>query len=227
MKRLIAVLIVIVAGAALIASCATTKVTSVWKDESYQGRPHKVLVQAVLKKPVNRRIVEDEFVRSLRSSGIETVAAYNVLPGEELATKEALEQQLKAGGFDSLLLMRLTGTREEQHIVPGTVTQQSVNPVDPQFGNVPGYYGGGYTAVAPPVGGWPGYYGYGYTAVYSPAYTVEDRYAVAETSLYDTHTQKLIWTATSETLLSGNSQEQIKAYVRVMMDSLRKNKVVP
>ncbi len=209
MKRLIVVLIVIAAAAVLIASCATTEVTSVWKDESYHGKPHKVLVQAVLKKPVNRRIVEDEFVRRFRSSGIEAMAAYRVLPGEELATEKALAQQLKAGGFDTLLLMRLTGTKEEQHIVPGTVTQQPVYPAAPQYG------------------GWPGYYGTGYTAVYSPAYTVEERYAVAETSLYDTHTEKLIWTATSETLISGNSQEQIKAYVRVMMDSLRKNKVIP
>ncbi len=151
MKRLIAVLIVIVASAFLIASCATTEVTSVWKDESYQGRPHKVLVQAMLKKPVNRRIVEDEFVRSLRSSGIEAIPAYRVLPGEELATREALEQQLKAGGFDTLLLLRLTGTKEEQYIVPGTVTQQPLYPAAPQFG------------------GWPGYYGNGYTTVYSPA----------------------------------------------------------
>jgi hypothetical protein len=227
MKRLIVVLMMIVA-AVLIASCATTEVTSVWKDESYQGRPHKVLIQAVLKNPVNRRIVEDEFVRRFRSSGIEAVSAYNVLPGDELATKEALEQQLKAGGFDTLLLMRLTGTREEQHIVPATVTHEPVNPVNPQFANGPGYYGGGYTAVSPQFGGgWPGYYGYGYTAVYSPAYTVEDRYAIAETSLYDTHTEKLIWTATSETLISGGSQKLIMAYVSVMMNSLRKNKLIP
>ncbi len=209
MKRLIALLSGIVAAAFFVASCATTEVTSVWKDESYQGMPHKVLVQAVLKKPVNRRIVEDEFVRNFRSRGIEAVAAYNVLPGEELATKEALEQQLKSGGFDTLLLVRLTGTKEEQRVVPGTVTQQPLSP------------------VGPPFGGWPGYYGGGYTAVYSPAYTVEDRYAVAETSLYDAKTDKLIWTATSETRVSESSQNLIKAYVGVMMDSLRKNKVVP
>ncbi len=56
---------------------------------------------------------------------------------------------------------------------------------------------------------------------------MEDRYAIAETSLYDTHTEKLIWTATSETLISGSSQKMINAYVSAMMDSLRKNKVIP
>ncbi len=209
MKRLIVVPGVIVATALFVASCATTEVTSVWKDESYRGLPHKVLIQAVLKKPVNRRIVEDEFVRNFRSRGIQAVAAYTVLPGEELATKEALEQQLKSGGFDTLLLVRLTGTKEEQRVVPGTVTQQPTAPVGPRYG------------------GWPGYYGGGYTAVYSPSYTVEDRYAVAETSLYDAMTGKPIWTATSETRVSESSQKLIKAYVGVMMDSLRKNKVVP
>jgi hypothetical protein len=56
---------------------------------------------------------------------------------------------------------------------------------------------------------------------------VEDKFAIAETSLYDVATEKLIRTATSETLISESDQKLMNAYVNVMMDSLRKNKLVP
>lgn len=210
MQRALSRHIVVLAAVALLASCATTEVTAFWKDESYGKQPQKVLVQAMLKKPTNRRIVEDEFVRHFQYRGIAAVPAYTVFPGEELATKEAIAEQLRAGGFDTLLLLRLVGEKEERRVVPGTVTHQPA-----------------YPPMAPRYGGWGGYYGSGYTTVYSPSYSVMDQYAVAETSLYDVATEKLIWTATSETWVSEADQKLIKTYVNVMMDSLRKNKLVP
>jgi hypothetical protein len=189
--------------AALVASCSTSKVTFFFKDASYQKQPRKVLVMAVVKKPVLRRLVEDEFVRRFRDRGIEAVRGYAVFPGDELATKEALDKELTAGGFDALLLMRLVDPRNEIPGAPGS-------PADPRFK------------------GWPAYYGYCYAAAYSPNYTLEDKYALAETSLYDMATEKLIWIAASETWLGGqNAQIMIWDYVDAMMGSLQKYKVVP
>lgn len=206
MKQTILGVSTVIAGALLLASCATTEVTALWRDPGYQKQPKKTLVQAVLKDPANRRLVEEEFTREFRSRGIEAVPAYTVFPGEELPSKGALEEQLRLGGFDTLLLLRLAGERTEARVVPGTPA---------------------YPAMAPLYGGWPEYYDSGYSTVYSPGYTVEETYAVAETSLYDVATGKLIWTATSETLLSQADQKLIKSYVKVMMDSLTKNKLVP
>ena len=209
-QGMLAGLVVFAAGMFLLASCGTTKVTAFWKDEAYGKQPQKVLVQAMLKQAVNRRLVEDEFVAHFRYRGISAVAAYTVLPGAGLATKAVLEEQLKAGGFDALLLVRLTGEKAEKRVVPGTAT-----------------YHPAYPPMAPRHGGWGGYYGSGYTAVYSPSYSVTDKFAVAETNLYDVATENLIWTASSETWVSESEQKLIKTYVNVMMDSLRKNKIVP
>jgi hypothetical protein len=197
----------------MLAACATTEVTAVWKDESYQGGPRKVLVYAVLKKPINRRIVEGEFISHFRSRGIDAVPGYAVFPGNELVKEEVLEEKLKAQGFDSLLLMQPTEARKEQVQVPGMVTYQPTYPTIYQ--------------PAPYYRTWPGYYSMGYTAVYTPSYTVEDRYVMAETNLYDVATEKLIWTAASETKIEGKVQKLIKTYVAVIMDAMRKEKVVP
>jgi hypothetical protein len=195
----------LVVAITILAACATTEVTAVWKDESYRVRPHKVLIYAVLKKPINRRIVEDEFVRHFRSRGIDAIPGYAVFPDNELVEKEVLEEMLKAQGFDSLLLMQPTETRTEQVEVPGMVTYHP----------------------APSYRTWPGSYHMGYMAVYTPGYTFEDRYVLAETNLFDVATEKLIWTAASETKIEGRVQKLIKTYVDVIMDAMRDQKIVP
>jgi len=183
-----------------VAACATTTVKAVWKDEAYQARPKKVLVIALFKNQSLRRMVEDEFTNYLKYRGTDAAAGYGVLPGNELPAKEAVAEQIKAKGFDALLLTRLIDSRTETRIVTGSMSHTM--PMR-------------------------GYYGYGYSAVYSPDYQVEDRYATVESSLYDAATEKLIWTATSETWMSEGDQKLAKTYVAVMMESLRKQKIVP
>ena len=159
MKRTLLYLAALVMAVAMLAACAATEVTAVWKDESYQGRLHKVLVYAVVKNGTNRRIIEDEFVNHLKSLGIEAIPGYDVFPGDELVKNEILGEKLKELGFDTLLLTRLTGSKEIQVQVPGTVTYQPMSPAMYQ--------------PSPYYRTWQGYYNTGYTAVYSPGYTTE------------------------------------------------------
>lgn len=202
---------------ALIAACATTDVTAVWKDGAYQGKPSKVFVYAILKKQTNRRIAEDEFVNHFKSRGIDAVPSYTVFPGDEPVKKEVLDEKLKAQGFDTLLLAQLTGSKKEQVQVPGTVIYQPMyqgmyQPA-PYYRTWPGYYNSGYTS--------------GYTAVYSPSYSTEEEYVMAEANLYDVATEKLIWTAATETKIGGKGGKMIKTYVAVIMEEMRKQKLVP
>jgi hypothetical protein len=213
MKRWIVVFFTVIAAAVMLSSCATTEVTAVWKDQSYKSMPHKVLVYGVLKKVANRRIIEDEFVSHLESRGVKAVAGYTVFPGEELVTKEILAEKLKTLGFDTLLLTQLTGTKTEQVQVPGTVTYQAA---------MPGMY-----QPLPYHNTWPGYYNSGYTSVYTPGYTAEEQYVMAQANLYDVATEKLIWTASTKTRMVEPDQKMIKTYVAVIMDAMRKQKVVP
>jgi hypothetical protein len=187
----------------LLAACATTRLSSVWKDPSFDGSPRKVLVYAILKNPGNRRIIEDEFVRQLRSRKVEATAGYSLFPGEELVTKEALEAKLKEVGFDTLLLTRPTGSKSETVQVQGTA-----------------YYPSSY------YGTYGGYYSHGYSAAYSPGRTYEQDYVFAETNLYDVATEKLFWTATSETWIGTYMENQIKEYVDLIIGQMRKQKVL-
>jgi hypothetical protein len=188
----------------LFTACATTRLSAVWKDPAYDGPPRKVLVYGMLKNAGNRRIIEDEFVRQLRSRKVEATPGYELFAGSDLVTKDVLEAKLKEGGFDTLLLTRPTGTKSETVSVAGTA-----------------YYPASY------YGTYGGYYNTGYAAAYSPGRSYEQDYVFAETNLYNVATEKLFWTATSETWIGTYMENQIKEYVGLIVGQMRKQKVLP
>jgi hypothetical protein len=182
---------------------ATTQLTSVWKDPSYQARPAKVMVIGVAKVPLNRRLFEDEFVKQLKTRGTEAIASYTVLADNQQDDQAAIAAKVKALGADTVLITRLVSKKTVQFYVPGTV-----------YYPPPYYYN------------WPDYYGYGYRYLYSPGYVAEDQYAVIETNLYETGTDKLIWAATSETSMNDADHKLIKSYIGIMVNTMAKNGLI-
>lgn len=181
----------------LFAGCASTQLTSVWKDPTYQTRPAKIMVVGVAKNPINRRLFEDEFVRQLRSRGTQAIASYTVLPDKQQENEDAIAKKVEEMGADTILITRLVSKKVVQTYVPGT-------PYYP-----PPFYGS-----------WPDYYGYGYRYMYTPGYIAEDEYAVIETNLYEAKSNKLIWAASSETGINGSDQNVIQGYVGVMVKNM-------
>jgi hypothetical protein len=181
----------------LVTACASTQLTAVWKDPSYQSRPTKIMVVGVAKNPVNRRLFEDEFVRQLKSRGTDAIASYTVLPDKQQGDQEAIAKKVAELRADTVLITRLVSKKTVQVYVPGT-------PYYP-----PPYYGS-----------WPDYYGYGYRQMYTPGYIAEDEYAVIETNLYEAKSDKLIWAASSETGIGDTDQNLIQSYIGVMVKNM-------
>ncbi|HEY4698178.1 MAG: hypothetical protein A3J49_20185 [Gallionellales bacterium RIFCSPHIGHO2_02_FULL_57_16] len=187
----------LILAAMLVTACATTQLNSVWKDPSYQTRPARVMVIGVAKKPLKRRLFEDEFVVQLKAHGTEAIASYTVLPDKKQDDQVVIAAKVKELGADTVLITRQVSKKTVKTYVPGTVYYP------------PPYYGT-----------WPDYYGYGYRYMYSPGYIAEDEYAVIETNLYETRNDKLVWAASSETVMSDSNQSLIKTYVGVMVNAM-------
>lgn len=186
-----------------LAGCSTTKLTSVWKNPQYQGKPHKIMVIGVARKPQIKRIFEDEFVRQLKARGTDAVAGYTLMPDAKQGDHEVIASKMKEQKADAVLIARLESKKTVHTHVPGSV-----------------YY--------PPssYGNWRDYYGYGARAVYTPGYTAEDEYAIMETNLYDAGNDMLIWAATSETEIRGSNQDEIKSYIGVMVNAMSDRKLL-
>jgi hypothetical protein len=187
----------------LITACATTQLTSVWKDPTYKGQPRKIMVIVVAKKPVIKRIFEDEFVRQLKARGVDAVASYTVMPDKKQDDHVVVAAKVKEQGADAVLISRLVSKKTVQTYVPGSIYFPPSN-----------------------YGTWHDYYVYGYQAIYTPGYTAEDEYALMETNLYDARNDKLIWSVASETELQGSNQDQIKSYIGVMVNAMADQKLL-
>lgn len=185
--------VLLLLGALLLTACATTEINAIWKDPSYQARPARIMVIGVAKNPLNRRLFEDEFVQQIKARGTDAIASYTVLPDKQQDDQAAIAAKVKELDADSVLVTRLVNKKTVKIYVPGTVYYP------------PPYY---YT--------WPDYYGYSYRYIYSPAYVSENEYAVIETNLYETRNDRLVWAASSETLISDADKNLIKSYIGIL-----------
>jgi len=193
-------------AALVLTSCASTTLTSVWKDENYRiGNIKKVLIIVLSEKPAVRRFFEDEFKSQMTLFSMDAVSSYTVIPDEKLSDKEFLAAQTKDLRVDAVLITRLVDKKTIQSYVPPETTY-----VGPS----------GYSA------GWPTY-NYNYSQpITRPGYTVENEMLSLETNLYEARTDKLIWSALSDTYTEGGKDEYIKSFTSVIIKRLSDDKIL-
>jgi hypothetical protein len=182
----------------LLFGCSQTKVTSVWVDQEYQGDGiDHVFVVGVSSDGGLRRIFEDEFVTLFKQRGVEATSSYRLLPDEDLRDEKKMDSTVKESGSDTILMTQILDVRTDKHYNP------------PEYAYV---------------GGWHGYYNRAYQV--SPGYTVEYETAVLETNLYDLKTDKLIWSARSDTPADGSAGKHIKDFARSIINQLAEAKLI-
>lgn len=181
----------------LAAGCASTQLTSVWRDPGLAPQQFSKVVGIALSQDTTlRRVAEDEFVRAVGPA--HAVAGYAVIPDDEVQDKERARARLLAAGFDAAVVFRLVGVDERKTWVPPT------------------YYGGLY-----------GYWGWAAPMVYEPGYLVTDRIVQVESNLYAVQGERLVWSAHSETIDPKNAEQLIDDVVKVVVAALRKEKLIP
>jgi len=181
------------------ASCATTKMTDVWRDDNYRGTIRKVVVIGIFKEPDTRKIFEDEFADRLKARGVDATASHKIFSAAELPDKDVVIAKIRKLGADGVLVTRVVDTETVKTYVPG------------QAYIVPTYYS---------------YYGSYYSYSYRPGYTETEGYAYTETNLYGPDDEKLIWSGRSKTKFSATRYELIQAFVKIMLDGLSEAKLI-
>lgn len=182
--------------ASLVASCASTDMTSTWADPSAKGANiSRVAVVSLTKDPGLRRMAEDTTAANL--AGAQAVPSYQILGDMDLKDREAVKAKLKAAGMNGVLIMRLTG-----------VTQQ-VSAVDnPYYGTFDGYYD------------------YAYAGVYDPGYLQTDTIVHMVSNLYDLDQNKLIWSGVSQTFDPASAKSTMNDVSKAVAKSLQKDRII-
>jgi hypothetical protein len=182
-----------------VAGCASTTLQSMWTDPGYKGGPFKrVFVIGLSARDVTaRRVLEDVLVAKLKSGGVEAVPAWQFLANDGPADESALSTAVAASAADGMLMVRLLGVD----------TQTTVWPT-----------------VMPGAGfGWYRFY----SGWYAYPQVTQTQIAVIETTLFDVKSQRIVWSATSETINPSSVQKDAPGFAEVILAALRKDGFLP
>ncbi|WP_455211616.1 hypothetical protein [Kaarinaea lacus] len=162
----------------------------------------KILIVVVLDDPVNRKIVEAALVEEFKQQGVEGIASNMALGSKELS-KENLSEFANKNQVDGLMAVRLTSVDKEQVYHP------------PSYSVPYPYY---YT--------WGTYYPHMHENVGMPGYTATYRYYNVETNVYAVITEKLVWSAASQTVDPTDINRESKEFAGKIVRSLKDGNLI-
>ena len=191
----------LLAGAALLAACATTQLKDSWKDPAFKGPSLKqVLVVGVSRSDANRRIFEDGFARALQAAGVGATPSYPVLPEQGTIPNARLEEAVVKTKADGVLVTRVLRVRRDVNVSPGYAA--------------PGFYGRGYR----------GYYGGAWTTM-PPDVNIYEVLTI-ESTLWDMRTDKPVWSGTSEVTEPKNVATATDELAKVLIAKMKADGVI-
>lgn len=195
----------------LLASCNSTKIIGTYKSPDITSTYDDIFVVGMVSDQLTDKNVEAYLVEMLQARGVYAEAIKGTFnPDIELTDekKKEIAENLRNKGFDSVLTFALVSIDEQENYVPGT------------------YSTAYYPARYPYYGSYWGYYGYHATQVYQPGYYTRDVVYTMEAVLYDLNTEKLVWSARSETMNPTNVEGFSREYAETVAYRLLKDRVV-
>jgi hypothetical protein len=124
----------------LIESCSYSTLIDVWNDPSYHEAPlKKILIIAIRKDPVQRRIWEDAFVEEFSKHGVEATSSYKLYPNSLPDTNQVIET-VQGKGFDGILVNRLLHKETETHYEESYVSSEMKQRYNPFRNTYSTYY---------------------------------------------------------------------------------------
>lgn len=207
--RLIPVLILL-----LLSACSpSTRITGSWVDPTARTRPvdnRSVFLASLTRNIELRTKLENSLAAAASTRNIKTVRSVDTFSPEfyeHLPSKQQLLSKIQGTNVTSILTISLIKQESEQRYIRGTTQYMPYRSF--------GWYGGFYS-----------YYNNMYSNMYDPGYYVTDKIYFMESNLYDASTEKLIWSAQSETVNPGSIDAFVKEYPKVLMAQLIKDGLI-
>jgi len=204
MKRSV-VIVPVVLLALSSALSAKAKFTATWKapgaaNLSYAGK--KVVGLIVSDSMSLRQSAEEALARELTARGVEGVAAYRLIPREEIRDKDRAKGWFERAGAAGVVIMRLVDLTKEQ--TPSVVVWQSAVP----YGSLWSYYP----------------YAWGASFDITPSRT--DVKVAVETLVFDVGDSRLLWAGTSQSTNPEGAQALVKDIVDAAVEQMKKQGLI-
>ena len=204
LKKIMPKMMVFLAVVGMILACATTTETIVWKDKEYKGGIiDGVLIIGVTKNTENRSLFENAFSEVFKNEGVTAHASVDVFQSDQKLTTDSIKQKASELGLKTVILTHLVSITEEDVYHPAApITSRSIYRAP---------MGGYYTQVN--VVDYPGYY-------------KKHKLVRLKTNLYETASEKLIFSISSKTMDPKSVKDTIRSICKAFMKDLKKNNLL-
>jgi len=216
--RIVASLVAVIA-ALLAAGCASnpTSINAQWVNPSAAKavEVQKVLVIAALRDSTQRRLLEDRMVEALGAAGVKAAQSHPFLGDAAELSEDQLRKVVADAGASHVLISSISGMTTDVRVTPGMVTG-------------PGW-GPGWSRTSPMGPGWRGMSSY-YNSAWARSTPPEVRTTQnlhGDTRLFDVASSEVVWSTATTTVISrGNTATQIDGFVRLIVDTLKKDSLI-
>jgi len=186
-------------------SCASPMhLTDNWKSSAYTGPAYKkIMVVAMTKRIEMRQSVEDEFVKQLKSRGVEAAACHECIPDPDKVTREELIKASQGMGIEAYLIVRVLRLGTEVQSYQG----QSPSPMAANTGR---------DSMVDLQWFGP-----------EPSMGKRSDVATLESRIYDGKTSNLVWRSTVDAVNPFGNEEQVPRFVSLIVKTLGDHNLIP
>jgi hypothetical protein len=198
------IITLVLASLTVVAVMADAKFTSTWKAPGAQGVSFagKKVVGLIVHDDMNLRMsTEEALARELTTRGLQGVAAYRLIPKEEIRDPKLVKAWFERSGAAGVVMMRLIDLTKEK--IPSAVVWQSAS-----------YYNL-----------WS-YYPYSWGAVYEIVPARTEVKFIVETTIFDVAAGHMVWAGTSASTNPKGAQTLVKDIVTAAGAEMKKDGLV-
>lgn len=196
-------LILLLVCLGIASGCSSTKLVDSWSDPNLVEKPlERILVLGVMRDDMQRRVYEDGFVKRLSKRGVVGIAGYTVMPNrEDYDEKDEIKAAVQTTQADAALIARLVAVDKEEQYIP------------PSYRHTPsiGYRRGLYD-----------FYGMSYHLTYEPGRTITNTIVQLETTVFDTKTEKMIWTGATRSSNPSSTRSLVNSNADLIVADMKK-----
>jgi hypothetical protein len=176
-----------------------TTIEKSWRDPGTlvkMGQFNKILVVALVRNEQNRKTVEDDIIKQLKSKAVASYTLRDRFP--DGLTADIIAELVKKEGVDGAIIMQLMNPGNEIAYSPGT-----------------GTYPANYQTFYP-------YYEGAKTKYDDPAYFDKNDVYVIETNIYSLKENKLIWNGITNTVDPKSIEKAITSLARTITNEMKR-----
>lgn len=188
-----------------LASCSSSTLVDVWNDPAYNEPPLKnILIIALRKDPIQRRIWEDAFTNEFVKRGVRATSSYILFQNSFPDTLQIIEA-VQENKFDGMLVTRLLNEETQTHYIESYVTSELRTRYNPFRKTYTNYY----------------------QEIHHPGYveskTIERR--SIEVWLIENN-ERIIWGATSNTPERNTVEDVQNDVAKLVIPELMRNEII-